>query len=217
MRSKASSGPRASSRKVARESSKTLSSRERIIRAARDLLEKNGYHGTGLNEIIRKGKAPKGSIYYHFPGGKEQIAAEAVLFAGRTLAEMIRVNLVKKRNAAEAIHTYVNGLSLFIAASGFRPGGPLTIISSETATTNKLLNRSCREAYSFIHEAFKEKLRDYGFPDAEASALSIGISAAIDGGIMLSRAYHSQKPLRTVARLLGKMVQAMDPADNRHP
>jgi AcrR family transcriptional regulator len=61
-----------------------------------DLLENKGFHGTSLDEIVRKAKAPKGSIYYHFPGGKEQIAAEAILLTGRTLAEAIRGQLCQE-------------------------------------------------------------------------------------------------------------------------
>ncbi|MGO9413324.1 MAG: TetR/AcrR family transcriptional regulator [Spirochaetia bacterium] len=188
------------------------SSRERIIRAASDLLVDNGYYGTGLNEIVRLGKAPKGSIYYHFPGGKEQIAEEAILMAGRTLAERIRVSLVRKRNAAEAVRTFVDRMSFFVMASGFRSGGALTVIASETATTSKKLNARCREAYSLIAEAFTDKLREYGFSEPQAAALSTGITAAVEGGIILSRTYHSRKPLRAVAKLLGDMVEALDPA-----
>ena len=194
-----------------------LSSRERIIHAASDLFEDRGYHGTGLDEIARRGKAPKGSIYYHFPGGKEQIAAEAILLAGRTLAERIRVELVKKRNTAEAIRTFVDTLSFFVEISGFRSGGPLTIMASETATTNKKLNQSCREAYNLVQEAFKEKLSVLGVRAAQAAALSVGITATIEGGIILSRTYHSRKPLRTVAKLLGEMLQVMAPISNQNP
>ena len=192
-----------------------LSSRERIIRAASDLLVDNGYYGMGLNEIVRRGKAPKGSIYYHFPGGKEQIAEEAILLAGRTLAERIRVSLVKKSNAAEAVRTFVDRMSFFVMASGFRSGGALTVIASETATTSKKLNACCREAYALIADAFKDKLREYGFSELPAAALSVAITAAVEGGIILSRTYHSRKPLRTIAKLLGEMVKAVDPAAKR--
>jgi len=191
------------------------SSRERIIRAASDLLVDNGYYGTGLNLIVRRGKAPKGSIYYHFPGGKEQIAEEAILMAGRTLAERVHVSLVKKSSAGEAIRTFVDRMSFFVMASGFRPGGALTVIASETATTSKKLNACCRQAYALIADAFKDKLREYGFSESQAAALSIAITAAVEGGIILSRTYHSRKPLRTIAKLLGEMVKAVDPAAKR--
>ena len=42
-------------------------------KAAQQLFRKRGYHGTGLNDILELAQAPKGSMYHHFPGGKEQI------------------------------------------------------------------------------------------------------------------------------------------------
>ena len=64
--------------------------RARILLTMARLIEKQGYHATGLNEIIRESGAPKGSVYYYFPGGKEQIGAEAILEAGKIIAARLR-------------------------------------------------------------------------------------------------------------------------------
>src|SRR5690348_1432446 len=53
-----------------------------MVNATIKLLSRQGYHGTGLNEIVAEAQAPKGSMYHHFPGGKEQLVAEAVTAAG---------------------------------------------------------------------------------------------------------------------------------------
>jgi TetR/AcrR family transcriptional regulator, lmrAB and yxaGH operons repressor len=47
--------------------------RTRILQAAQRLFRKRGYHATGLNDILDMAKAPKGSMYHHFPAGKEEI------------------------------------------------------------------------------------------------------------------------------------------------
>jgi len=196
---------------------RSLPSRERIIRAAKELFENRGYHGTGLNEIVRRGKAPKGSIYYHFPGGKDEIAAEAILLVGRSFVENSRVNPVEKQTAADAVRTFVERLSSVIMESGYRSGGSLAIVASETATTNEKLNKACRKAYDLIKGTVRKRLHDRGFPEAEAESLSTAITATVEGGIILSRTYHSRKPLLTIARLLGEMLKAVDPAARRRP
>jgi TetR/AcrR family transcriptional repressor of lmrAB and yxaGH operons len=61
--------------------------RAAIIAAASRLFRRQGYAGTGVNDIVALSGAPKGSLYHYFPKGKEQIAEEAVLFAGRLVAE----------------------------------------------------------------------------------------------------------------------------------
>ncbi len=207
--------PRAAHRKIPGKHLGKLTTRERIIKAASDLMEGRGYHGTGLDEIVRKGSAPKGSIYHHFPGGKEEIAAEAIALAGRNVAERIRVNVLKRRSAGEAIRAFVDRMAFIVAASGFRSGSPLTTVASETASNSKRLNRACREAYTLIREAVGEKLYDYGFQGPEATALSTFITAAVEGGLILSRTYHSRTHLRTVAKLLGVTFKAVDPASGR--
>ena len=52
--------------------------RQRMLDTAAELFHTQGYHATGLNQLISVGGAPKGSLYFHFPGGKEQLAAEAL-------------------------------------------------------------------------------------------------------------------------------------------
>ena len=64
--------------------------REKILQTASELMEKQGYHGTGLNEIIQRSGAPKGSLYYYFPEGKEQLASETILRAGQIVSERFR-------------------------------------------------------------------------------------------------------------------------------
>lgn len=63
--------------------------RHTLIRATSALFRRRGYAGVGLAEILAEAGLPKGSLYYHFPGGKEQLAAEATRWAGRKIAELI--------------------------------------------------------------------------------------------------------------------------------
>src|SRR5581483_3239725 len=67
--------------------------KERIVRAARRLLSAHGYEGTGLKELSETARAPYGSIYFHFPGGKDEVIATAVRDAGRERAAAFAVEL----------------------------------------------------------------------------------------------------------------------------
>ncbi len=77
--------------------------REQILQTTCEFLEKQGYHSTGLNEIVKESGVPKGSLYYYFPEGKEQITAEAVLQSGQVVSQRIRTGLAGNNNAAKAI------------------------------------------------------------------------------------------------------------------
>jgi TetR/AcrR family transcriptional regulator, lmrAB and yxaGH operons repressor len=85
------------------------------------LLERQGYNATGLNQIVAESGAPKGSLYYYFPDGKEQIGAETLLWSGEHMAERIRAGLSKIEAAGEAVSLLAMSIADAIEASNFRP------------------------------------------------------------------------------------------------
>lgn len=176
--------------------------REQIVQTTSALLEKQGFHGTGLNEIVKESGAPKGSLYYYFPAGKEQITAEAVLQSGQATCERIRTGLAGSTSASKAVHDFILLVAENVERSGFASGGPLTAVAMETATQSERINLACREAFQSIETAFRQKLLDSGFTKTKADELATFITASIEGGIILSRTYHTADPLRLVAKQL---------------
>lgn len=184
------------------------STRDQIIETACDLMESQGFHATGINQIVKESGAPKGSLYYYFPEGKDELAEEAIERAGRALAGRIAQGLAAGATAAEAVRLFVSNIAHHVEASGFQSGGPLMTVAMETATSNQRLNLACREAYSLLQGAFETKLVESGYGEENARRLATFITAAIEGGIILCRTYHSGDPLRLVADHLGLMLEA---------
>ncbi len=184
-----------------------ISTRDQIVETTCELIERQGYHATSLNEIIRKSGAPKGSLYYYFPDGKEEITEEAIRWAGQMLAERVRNILSISEDAVEAIPHFVHDIAQHVEASGFWAGGPLQTVALETATTSDRLNLACREAYTMLQKAIKEKLLACGFPEERSSQLASFITASVEGAIILSRTYHSGDPLRVVAEELAELLK----------
>ena len=60
--------------------------RAKMLEAAAMLFEREGYSGAGLNAILDQSAAPRGSLYFHFPGGKEELAIAAIEMSGAKLA-----------------------------------------------------------------------------------------------------------------------------------
>src|SRR5215208_850631 len=96
--------------------------RDQILQTTCTLLEKQGFHGTGLNEIVKKSGAPKGSLYHYFPEGKDQIASEAVLQSGQVTAERIRAELAGSSSASKAVYDFVLKIADRVELSGFAAG-----------------------------------------------------------------------------------------------
>src|SRR5262245_17893436 len=81
-------------------------SRERMVRSAAYLFRERGYSGTGFRDVIAHSGAPRGSIYHHFPGGKVQLAEEAVKYAGDFLNAGI-LAATEGGDAASAVDAFV--------------------------------------------------------------------------------------------------------------
>lgn len=183
-----------------------VSTRDQIIETTCDLLELQGYHATGLNQIIKESGSPKGSLYYHFPGGKEELAVEAVSHVGRIVLERIRENLAQVSDCAEAIASFIRNIALNVERSNYRAGGPITTIAMETASTNQTLRAECQRIYDEWQEAFAEKLREGGLDENRAKRMATLIVAAIEGGVILCRTSQSRVPLEQVSEEIEALI-----------
>lgn len=182
--------------------------RDDIIDTTCRLLEVQGYHATGLNQIIEDSGAPKGSLYYYFPEGKEALAAEAVARSAAGIAANIERSLAGTAgDPAAAVVGFIRELAGHVTASGYRQGGPITGVALEAASSSERLRLACRDAYRAWQAIIADTLRSqYG--EARARRLAVLILAAIEGGIILARVEQSERPLLDVAdeieRLLGR-------------
>ncbi|NWG15764.1 MAG: TetR/AcrR family transcriptional regulator [Chloroflexi bacterium] len=184
------------------------SARERIIETTCELLELQGYHATGLNQIIKESGSPKGSLYHYFPGGKEELVADALSRDGQIILNRIRDSLALVEDPAEAVRQFVLNIAQHVQASGYRSGGPITAVAMETAATNERLRAECKHIYEAWQGAFVEKLVSGGISEDRASRLASLILAALEGGIILSRTNRSPQPLEDIAGELGLMISS---------
>lgn len=182
------------------------SPRDQIILAACSLLEKQGYPATGLNEIVKESGAPKGSLYYYFPDGKEQIVSEAVLFAGNILVERMRQELEKYEDPIRALYEYIMRLADKVEEKNFAAGNPLTIVAVEAAGPSERISLACREVYNRIQYTLQEKMLSCGLSQAEAAERASLTLASLEGSIILSRVHRTADPLRALARHLMKSL-----------
>jgi TetR/AcrR family transcriptional repressor of lmrAB and yxaGH operons len=184
------------------------STRDQIIEVTAGLLETQGYGATGLNQIIEESGAPKGSLYYYFPGGKEEFSVEAINKVAEEIAQRIETNLAAIEDPGEAVSAFILQLAHHVRRSNFLKGGPITTVALEAVTASERLNEACRATYELWQSAFADKLLRSGFSRARATRLAGLIIASIEGAIVLSRTNRSVAPLEHVAAELKLLLQA---------
>lgn len=183
-----------------------MSARDQIIESTCTLLELQGYHATGLNEIIQQSGSPKGSLYYYFPGGKEALTVEALEHVGRTVLQRIRTNLALDTDPAVSIPAFIRQVARAVEATGYRTGGPITTVALETAATSERLRTVCANIYAGWQAEFADALQEGGIAAERAERLSVVIISALEGGIILARTRQSPAPLLAVADELERLI-----------
>lgn len=169
-----------------------------MVRGAAQLLRERGYTGTGFREVIALTGAPRGSIYHHFPGGKAQLAGEAVGYVAGLAQGAIEQSLAK----GDAVGAFRQFVDLWLAdfeRSGGRAGCPIVAVAVETHDEAPELVDAAGDAFRGWRSAFAGSLRKAGIPQARADRLAALVVSAVEGAIVLSRAERDPAPLVEVA------------------
>lgn len=180
--------------------------RGRMIRGAAQLLRERGYTGTGFREVIALTGAPRGSIYHHFPGGKAELAEEAVDYVGGLARQAIEGSLDDGEPVA-ALRAFVELWRADFERSGFRAGCPILAVAVENHEGAPELLDAADRAFGRWRDAFAGSLRSAGVPAARSRRLAGLVVAAIEGAIALSRAQRDSAPLADVARELEATIR----------
>src|SRR3954468_22321048 len=98
--------------------------RATIVGTTAKLLRRQGYTATGLNQIIDDSGAPKGSLYFHFPGGKDDLVATALAHAADAWGEELLATLVGETDLARSLKLVGERLAKELETSGFTHGCP---------------------------------------------------------------------------------------------
>jgi TetR/AcrR family transcriptional repressor of lmrAB and yxaGH operons len=180
--------------------------REPIVNAAVTLFRRQGYAGTGLNDIVEASGAPKGSLYHYFPDGKTSIAVAAVEEAGRRVAETMKTLAGETGSTGEMLRAHARLLSGWMRQSGFRDGCPITTVLLELAPRDGAVSEAGRGAYAARIGLLEAKLAADGFPRPRAARLAILCASVLQGALIQSRVERSGAPIETAADELARLL-----------
>ena len=111
--------------------------REKLVEATATLLQRQGFHGTGLLDIVKESGAPRGSLYFHFPDGKEALACAALEGAGSRYRELIEALVAAAPHPGDAVYAVCEFLGQSLEASKFTEGCPLATVGLEASSTSE--------------------------------------------------------------------------------
>jgi TetR/AcrR family transcriptional repressor of lmrAB and yxaGH operons len=182
--------------------------RGKIVRAAAMLFRRVGYTATGMNDIVALSGAPKGSVYHYFPGGKEQIAHEALGYAGALVTHTLTDLARKCPSTAAMVKCYANMLVEWLSESDFQDGCPVTTTLLETASSMPSLSQLGRDIFGEWQAIFAAKLVADGLSEKRAASLAALALSSIEGALVLARVAREGTPIEHVAEEIGALMDS---------
>lgn len=177
-----------------------------MVAKAAELFQRQGYAATGLKQIVEESGTPKGSLYFHFPGGKEELATAAIAYAcGSRLAAMEQI-FAATDTAVDAFTMLLATMRTQLVASGFKEGCPIATVVLETAASSDALQGTCSRAWERWTDLFEGRLTREGFGRERARHLATVTLAMMEGSLMLARAHRSAAPLDAALAEVRRML-----------
>lgn len=183
-------------------------SKAKLIETMSHLLQTQGFHATGVNQILAESGTVKSSLYYYFPGGKSQLAVAALEATRENYVQLIQGVLAAEDSPARALDMVIVFLAQSLESSNYQLGCPVTTVALEMAATDDAIQSASRDFFQALVDVFIGRLVAGGLPMSEAESLAGVILAAVEGALMLSQTRRDVTPLRQVADYFRTALQA---------
>jgi len=180
-------------------------SRARMVRSAASLIRTRGVSATSFSDVIDDSGAPRGSIYHHFPQGKEQLAQDAITWtSGRVLAHQRSCPATTPPGVLE---WFIDMWRQVAIASGGTAGCVVAGVAVDTLPDAEALMSVVRATFQSWVDLLAEQLAATGVPAARAHTVAVATLAGMEGALILCRAERSVAPLEGVAKELVRLVE----------
>lgn len=179
--------------------------RARMIEGAVQLLAQHGLQATSFSEVLALTAAPRGSVYHHFPHGKDQLVGEAVDLAGARA-----IGLLDQKAGASVEEITIFFLEVWrqlLMRSHLSAGCAVAAVT--VATDSPDLLQHAATVFRSWRTKLSELLEQGGLDHHGAELLAATLVAACEGAVVVSRAEQNMEPFELVAEQLTGQARLM--------
>lgn len=173
-----------------------------FIETASILFANKGYHATGISEILKQSNAPKGSLYYHFPKGKEQLAQEALQKTASRIIDELSTFFNSSSSPIEALQNHLITIAQKIENDMFQPNVSISLMALETFASNECLRLECAKIFHEIQNIYRQNFLKLTDNSQHADFLALNMVMLTEGAITLSLTNKDTYPLHELAKNL---------------
>jgi AcrR family transcriptional regulator len=177
-----------------------------MIRSTALLVRERGARATSLDAVLEHSGAPRGSLYHHFPGGREQLLGEATDFAGEYVAG--RLEREAGGGPLDALDALFEEYRANLISSDFRAGCPIVAVAVESSAEGPDLREHVVRAFDRWRQILIAQLTAAGLDTERSEQLAMLVISGFEGALILSRAYREVGPLQRIHAELREGVEA---------
>jgi AcrR family transcriptional regulator len=191
----------------------TTPTRERFVIETAQLLRVQGYAATGVQQIVAAAQAPFGSLYHHFPGGKADLAAEAIRTSGAAYVALVPAVFDPAPDLPTGVRAFFAGAADHLVATDYADACPIATVALEVASTNETLRQATADVFDGWLDYGTAYFAGRGLSEPLARRLTLALVTALEGAFVLDQATR-----RTAAlAMAGELVVAWLATASDHP
>ena len=181
--------------------------RERLVASAAATFMERGLAASGLKEIAARSEATIGSLYHFFPGGKDELAAEALRAAGAAYQALVEAILDSAPDIVTGIRAGFDGAAQTLRDTDYADACPIATVALEVASSDEPLRQVTAEVFDAWLASATSRLEAAGLSPTRARELGMTLIAALEGGFLLSRAAKSTEPMAAIGAAIATLVE----------
>lgn len=180
--------------------------RQRIIDASLDTMRAKGFASSSISDIVKASRAPRGSVTFHFPGGKDEIAAEVVALRAHQLVAATQDAAANSETADEFLVQCFDRAADDFEQSGYLAGCPVVPIAIDRASASSSLARASADFFTAWRQAIRERLIDFDIELERAEGIAALAVFAIEGALVVARLERDREALATARDQVRRLV-----------
>jgi len=191
--------------------------RDRILEAGASLFRQRGFHGAGIKQIADAARAPMGSLYHFFAGGKDQLGEEVIRASGPFYIDLLDHVWDDTVDPAEGTRRFFYGAAQTLRDTDYADACPIAVIALEVASTHEGLRQATADVFATWIAAIETRFTAAGRSQEAAKRCATFVLAALEGAFILSRSMRDATIVETTGDMAAAAVReaALAPDDLR--
>jgi AcrR family transcriptional regulator len=186
-----------------------------MVYSASQLIRRGGVAATGMRDVVAHAEAPRGSLQHYFPGGKDQLTAEAARWGGLYAAKQVgrfmaslATPALDSQSPGALFEAMARQLTDELPAEGYAAGCPVAASVVDCSGSSETVRAAAAEAFAMWRDAVAAALGEMRVPPERAEPLAALMISALEGAILMARSERDTRALDAVVAELRPLLDA---------